>query len=39
MTLKKFKEDMYERKQQLAFRLDKIYFVKKHSNDVFKSLL
>jgi hypothetical protein len=30
---------MFERKQQLAFRLEKIYFVKKHSSDVFKSLL
>lgn len=39
MTLKKFKEEIYERKQQLAFRLEKIYFVKKYSSDVFKSLL
>jgi hypothetical protein len=39
LTLKKFKEDMFERKQQLAFRLDKIYFLKKHSNDVFRQLL
>ncbi len=30
---------MLERKRQLAFRLDKIYFLKKHSNDVFKQLL
>jgi hypothetical protein len=37
--LKKFKEEMFERKQQLAFRLEKIYFVKRHSGDVFKSLL
>lgn len=39
LTLKKFKEEMFERKQQLAFRLEKIYFVKRHSGDVFKSLL
>ncbi|TNV74046.1 hypothetical protein FGO68_gene7735 [Halteria grandinella] len=39
LTLKKFKEDMFERKQQLAFRLDKIYFLKKHSTDVFRQLL
>ena len=39
LSLKKFKEEMYERKQQLAFRLDKIYFLKKHSNDVFNQLL
>lgn len=38
LTLKKFKEEMFERKHQLAFRLDKIYFLKKHSNDVFKQL-
>lgn len=39
LTLKKFKEEMFERKQQLAFRLEKIYFVKRHSGDVFKCLL
>ena len=39
LTLKKFKEEMFERKQQLTFRMEKIYFVKKHSGNVFKSLL
>ncbi len=29
---------MIERKEQLAFRLDKIYFLKRHSNDAFKQL-
>jgi uncharacterized pyridoxamine 5'-phosphate oxidase family protein len=29
---------MLERKQQLAFRMDKIYFLKRHSNEVYKHL-
>ena len=29
---------MLDRKEQLAFRLDKIYFLKRHSGDAFKQL-
>jgi hypothetical protein len=39
MILKKFKEEMLERKQHLAFRLEKIYFVKQHSSEVYATLL
>lgn len=39
LKYQRFKEEMVERKQQLAFKLSKIYFIKKHSANVYKSLL
>lgn len=39
MQYKRFKQEMTERKDQLAFKLAKIYFVKKHSRKIYKSLV
>eukprot|EP00347_Sterkiella_histriomuscorum_P017474 403349224 len=39
IKFQRFKEEMVERKQSLAFKLQKIYFVQKHSQNVYHSLL
>ncbi|CDW76099.1 UNKNOWN [Stylonychia lemnae] len=38
IKFKRFKEEMVERKQSLAFKLSKIYCVKKHSKNVYEYL-
>jgi len=38
IKFKRFKEELIERKQSLAFKLSKIYCVKKHSKNVYDYL-
>ncbi len=38
MKFKRFKEEMLQRKQTLAFKMQKIYFLKRHSRKVYEQL-